>query len=130
MDPEDDGPVDAETISVPASPGTAADPATSRPGAGLTASAAERIAALRARLISPMPDDRLWGWIWPLIITAFAGYLRFSRLSVPNAIMLYATNGIISVAAPAPAAAASARGSTFHRRSIPHRAITDPASAA
>jgi dolichyl-phosphate-mannose--protein O-mannosyl transferase len=86
MDPEDDGPVDAETRRVPVRPDTA-ESATSRPGAGLTANAAERIAELRARLISPMPDDRLWGWIWPLIITAFAAFLRFNRLSAPNAII-------------------------------------------
>ena len=34
-----------------------------------------------------MPDDRVWGWIWPLVITAFAAFLRFNRLSVPNAII-------------------------------------------
>ena len=48
---------------------------------------AERIAALRARLMTPMPDDRLWGWIGPLLVTAFAGFLRFNRLSVPNAVI-------------------------------------------
>jgi dolichyl-phosphate-mannose-protein mannosyltransferase len=48
---------------------------------------AERIAVLRARLMTPMPDDRLWGWIGPLLITLFAGFLRFNRLSVPNAII-------------------------------------------
>ncbi|HTR92105.1 MAG TPA: phospholipid carrier-dependent glycosyltransferase [Trebonia sp.] len=50
-------------------------------------SAAERIAALRGRLITPMPDDRLWGWIGPLLVTLFAGFLRFYRLSVPNAVI-------------------------------------------
>jgi dolichyl-phosphate-mannose-protein mannosyltransferase len=50
-------------------------------------SAAERIAALCARLMTPMPGDRLWGWIGPLLVTAFAGFLRFSRLSVPDAII-------------------------------------------
>jgi dolichyl-phosphate-mannose--protein O-mannosyl transferase len=49
--------------------------------------AAERIAALRARLVTPMPGDRLWGWIGPLLVTVFAGFLRFNRLSVPNAII-------------------------------------------
>jgi dolichyl-phosphate-mannose-protein mannosyltransferase len=48
---------------------------------------AERIAALRARLITPMPDDRLWGWIGPLLVTLFAAVLRFNRLSVPNAVI-------------------------------------------
>ncbi len=48
---------------------------------------AERIAALRARLMSPMPDDGLWGWIGPLLVTAFAAFVRFNRLSVPNAVI-------------------------------------------
>jgi dolichyl-phosphate-mannose-protein mannosyltransferase len=86
MDPEDDGPVGAETISAPVGPG-GADVATVRSGDSRAASTAERIAALTARLMTPMPDDRLAGWIWPLIITAFAAFLRFNRLSVPNAIM-------------------------------------------
>ena len=34
-----------------------------------------------------MPTDRLWGWIGPLLVTAFAGFLRFYRLSAPNAII-------------------------------------------
>jgi dolichyl-phosphate-mannose--protein O-mannosyl transferase len=48
---------------------------------------ADRIAALRARLITPMPGDRLWGWIGPLLVTLFAAVLRFNRLSVPNAVI-------------------------------------------
>ncbi len=48
---------------------------------------AERIAALRARLMTPMPEDRLWGWIGPLLVTLFAALLRFNRLSVPNAVI-------------------------------------------
>jgi dolichyl-phosphate-mannose-protein mannosyltransferase len=50
-------------------------------------STAERIAALRARLMTPMPDDRPWGWIGPILVTLFAAILRFNRLSVPNAIV-------------------------------------------
>src|SRR6201996_5062984 len=74
-DPRDDYTADA----VPAGAGLAL-PAR-LPGA------AERIAALRARLVTPMPGDRLWGWIGPLLVTLFAGFLRFNRLSVPNAVM-------------------------------------------
>jgi dolichyl-phosphate-mannose-protein mannosyltransferase len=63
--------------------------------AGVTAT--ERIAALRARLLTPMPGDRLWGWIGPLLVTLFAGFLRFYRLSVPNAVIFdetyYAKDG-------------------------------------
>ena len=46
-----------------------------------------RLAALRARLLAPMPDDGIWGWIWPLVITLFAGFLRFNRLQVPRALI-------------------------------------------
>ena len=56
-------------------------------GEAVGGSAAERIAVLRARLMTPMPGDRLWGWIGPLLVTLFAGFLRFNRLSVPNAII-------------------------------------------
>jgi dolichyl-phosphate-mannose--protein O-mannosyl transferase len=64
----------------------ATDPENSSPGVPGTA-AADRIAALRAQLATPMPDDRLWGWIGPLLVTLFAGFLRFSRLSAPNAVI-------------------------------------------
>src|SRR5579875_3864202 len=48
---------------------------------------ASRLAALRARLASPMPDDRPWGWLGPLLVTAFGTFLRFYRLQVPRAIV-------------------------------------------
>ena len=54
---------------------------------GATGSEAEPDSrALRRRLASPMPDDRPWGWLGPLLVTAFGGFLRFSRLQVPRAI--------------------------------------------
>ena len=83
FNPDDEGSLGTDAIG----PGTAADVATTRSVALPGASTAERIAALRDRLITPMPDDRLWGWIWPLVITAFAAFLRFNRLSVPNSII-------------------------------------------
>ena len=67
-----------------------ATPGTAAIGAGTLTSTADsdsRIAVLRSRLLSPMPNDRLWGWIGPLIVTAFAGFLRFYRLTVPHAVM-------------------------------------------
>ena len=73
MDPDDGGPAGV----VVAGPFAAAR---------LPGGAAERIAALRARLVTPMPDDRLWGWIGPLLVTLFAGFFRFNQLSLPNAI--------------------------------------------
>src|ERR1700723_3396074 len=48
---------------------------------------AGRLAVLRARLVAPMPDDRPWGWLGPLLVTAFGGWLRFNRLRVPRAII-------------------------------------------
>jgi dolichyl-phosphate-mannose--protein O-mannosyl transferase len=49
--------------------------------------AADRIAQLRARLMTPLPDDGIWGWAWPLLVTLFAGVLRFARLSSPHAVI-------------------------------------------
>ena len=46
----------------------------------------ERIAATGDRLMSPLSANRLWGWVGPLVVTAFAAILRFSRLSVPRAV--------------------------------------------
>ena len=48
---------------------------------------ASRLSVLRARLAAPMPDDKPWGWIGPLLITAFGGFLRFNRLEIPRAIV-------------------------------------------
>ena len=47
---------------------------------------ASRLAVFRARLVAPMPDDRLWGWLGPLLVTAFGTFLRFNRLRVPRVI--------------------------------------------
>ena len=46
-----------------------------------------RLAVLRARLVAPMPDDRPWGWLGPLLVTAFGAFLRFNRLQVPRALI-------------------------------------------
>ena len=46
-----------------------------------------RLAVLRARLVSPLPDDRPWGWLGPLLVTAFGAFLRFNRLRVPRALI-------------------------------------------
>src|SRR6266567_4483766 len=48
---------------------------------------AGRLAVLRARLAAPMPEDRLWGWLGPLLVTAFGAFLRFNRLRVPKALI-------------------------------------------
>ena len=87
MDPEDSGSAGAETVGDAVGVGHSADPGATRPGADQAAYAAARIAELRDRLMTPMPTDRLWGWIGPLLVTALAGFLRFYRLSAPNAII-------------------------------------------
>ncbi|HEY5989462.1 MAG TPA: phospholipid carrier-dependent glycosyltransferase [Streptosporangiaceae bacterium] len=46
-----------------------------------------RVAALRARLVPPMPGSVFWGWAGPLLVTAFGAFLRFNRLSVPRAVI-------------------------------------------
>src|SRR5580693_5449235 len=46
-----------------------------------------RLSALAARLSPPMPGSAAWGWIGPLLVTAFGGFLRFNRLSVPPSIV-------------------------------------------
>jgi dolichyl-phosphate-mannose-protein mannosyltransferase len=68
---------------------TAADSAdpTSGSADAPTSDDAGRLATLRARLVAPMPDDGIWGWIWPLIVTLFGGFLRFNRLAVPRALV-------------------------------------------
>ena len=48
---------------------------------------ASRLEVLRARLVSPMPDDKPWGWLGPLLVTAFGAFLRFDRLRVPRALI-------------------------------------------
>src|SRR6202162_4313175 len=48
---------------------------------------AGRLAVLRGRLAVPMPDDRPWGWLGPLLVTAFGTFLRFDWLRVPRALI-------------------------------------------
>lgn len=47
----------------------------------------ESAASVRARLVPPMPAARLWGWAGPLLVTLFGGFLRFSRLGNPRAVV-------------------------------------------
>ena len=72
-----DAELEADGDIGPAEPDRSADDAGAR----------ERIAVVRDRLMSPMPTDRLWGWIGPLVITVFAAVLRLYRLSVPHAVI-------------------------------------------
>ncbi len=51
------------------------------------AAAAGPPSALRARMVPAMPGSAFWAWAGPLLVTAFGTFLRFNRLSVPNAII-------------------------------------------
>jgi dolichyl-phosphate-mannose--protein O-mannosyl transferase len=42
---------------------------------------------LRERLYPPMPTDRLTGWLWPILVSVLAGYIRFSHLDRPHALV-------------------------------------------
>src|SRR6185437_15416115 len=43
--------------------------------------------SLRDRLVPPMPPPSVWGWLGPLLITVFGGFLRFYRLGTPHAVV-------------------------------------------
>src|ERR1700722_256764 len=92
QDPDDDAPGGTDVDSTATTDAGQADAAwtsAARPAYDERAGGgtAERIAGVRARLMTPMPDDRLWGWIGPLLVTAFAAFMRFNRLSVPDAVI-------------------------------------------
>jgi dolichyl-phosphate-mannose-protein mannosyltransferase len=38
-------------------------------------------------MVPPMPGSAFWGWVGPLLVTVFGGFLRFDRLSVPHAVI-------------------------------------------
>ncbi len=48
---------------------------------------ASRVADLTRRLVPPVPGSAIWGWVGPLLVTAFGAYLRFGRLSVPPSVV-------------------------------------------
>jgi len=49
--------------------------------------AAPAPATLREKLAPPVPGRALWGWLGPLLVTLFAGFLRFNRLGVPHEVV-------------------------------------------
>src|SRR2546430_5899576 len=56
--------------------------------AGAAAGAANvDTAGIRARMVPPMLGSAFWGWVGPLLVTAFGAFLRFNRLSVPHAVI-------------------------------------------
>jgi dolichyl-phosphate-mannose--protein O-mannosyl transferase len=56
-----------------------------RPPAEADAELAEHREQVRRRLVPPGPTDRVAGWVWPLVVTAFGGLLRFWNLGEPKA---------------------------------------------
>jgi dolichyl-phosphate-mannose--protein O-mannosyl transferase len=61
----------------------------------LTTPAREALDRIRARLVRPLPDDRLWGWLLPLGVTLFGGILRFWRITRPGGETLHQSSGIV-----------------------------------
>jgi dolichyl-phosphate-mannose--protein O-mannosyl transferase len=55
----------------------------------------EALDRVRARLVRPLPDDRLWGWLLPIAITVAAGFLRFWRITRPPGPELHKGSGLI-----------------------------------
>lgn len=45
------------------------------------------VAGLVDKLVSPMPTDRLLGWLLPLAVTVFAGVIRFMHLGRPASLI-------------------------------------------
>ncbi len=43
--------------------------------------------SMRDRLVPAMPGSPQWGWIGPLIVTVFGGFLRFFGLATPNSVV-------------------------------------------
>ncbi|HVW80780.1 MAG TPA: phospholipid carrier-dependent glycosyltransferase [Mycobacteriales bacterium] len=56
---------------------------------------AAALARIRARLVRPMPDDRLRGWLLPLAITVLGGIARFWRISRPGGHTLHSASSIV-----------------------------------
>ena len=54
---------------------------------GITSPDHGELARIRSRLSRPLPDDRMWGWLLPLGITAVAALLRFWRLGRPKGVV-------------------------------------------
>jgi dolichyl-phosphate-mannose-protein mannosyltransferase len=60
---------------------------TTSPAEATTAQRLPQLSALAARLSPPIPGSRVWGWLGPLLVTAFGTFLRFDRLTVPPSII-------------------------------------------
>ncbi len=47
----------------------------------------EGAVSLRDRLVPPMPPASVWGWLGPLLVTLFGGFLRFYRIGIPHSVV-------------------------------------------
>jgi dolichyl-phosphate-mannose--protein O-mannosyl transferase len=61
----------------------------------LDRTAREALQRIRARLVRPMPDDRILGWLLPLGITVLGGILRFWRITRPGGHTLHHNTSIV-----------------------------------
>ncbi|HWB67663.1 MAG TPA: phospholipid carrier-dependent glycosyltransferase [Mycobacteriales bacterium] len=57
--------------------------------------AADALARIRARLVRPMPDDRLLGWLLPLAVTVLGGLVRFWQITRPGGHVLHSKSSIV-----------------------------------
>jgi dolichyl-phosphate-mannose--protein O-mannosyl transferase len=55
----------------------------------------EALQRIRAKLVRPMPDDRLLGWLLPIAVTVLGGFLRFWRITRPGGHSLTRQSGIV-----------------------------------
>jgi dolichyl-phosphate-mannose-protein mannosyltransferase len=55
----------------------------------------EALARIRARLIRPLPADRLRGWLLPLALTVLAGIARFWRITRPGGHVLTTKKSLV-----------------------------------
>lgn len=46
-----------------------------------------RAFSMREWLAPPIVGSPLWGWLGPLLVTVFAGFLRFDRLAIPKQVV-------------------------------------------
>jgi dolichyl-phosphate-mannose--protein O-mannosyl transferase len=63
--------------------------------AQLPSSAREALDRVRSRLIRPMPNDGIWGWLLPLAVTVLGGILRFWRITRPGGHSLHQSSAIV-----------------------------------
>ena len=61
----------------------------------VNSSANDTLDRIRGRLVRPLPNDGIWGWLLPLAVTVFGGVLRFWRISRPGGHSLHKGTSIV-----------------------------------